>query len=277
MNENSDLYHPAVHYYDSDYPSSEFSVYPENFDEITKYQGLAFDVARYKEIASETNGRILELCCGTGRVAIPLAREGFEVMAVDISEGMLAQFASNLEREEPSVSDRIKTVQQDIVQLALEERNFSIAIIAFNSLLLVLDFQNQCRALRAVAKHMLKEGLLILDIVNPLNLKLQGDPIPKPFFTRKNPHNGNTYTRFAMLDPFDENHKQRLHGYYDEVDGDGGVKRQYYSMHWRPIFRFEIELMLKQAGFEIISIEGGHLKEAYAALSPRMFIQARKT
>jgi hypothetical protein len=48
-------------------------------------------------------------------------------------------------------------------------------------------------------------------------------------------------------------------------------------MHWRPIFRFEIELMLKQAGFEIISIEGGHLKEAYAALSPRMFIQARKT
>ena len=99
-----------------------------------------------------------------------------------------------------------------MVSLALEENDFSVAIIAFNSILLVLDFQNQCRALSAVAKHMAKQGLLIIDIVNPLNLKLQGDPVPKPFFTRKNTHNGNTYTRFAMMEPFDENHRQRLHG-----------------------------------------------------------------
>lgn len=276
MNSNLDSYHPAVHYYDSDYPSSEFSVYPENFDEITKYQGLAFDVGRYKEIAHERNGRILELCCGTGRVAIPLAREGFEIVAVDISEAMLSQFASNLEREGPGISNRIRRVQQDIVSLRLEERNFDVAIIAFNSLLLVLDFQSQCQALRAVAEHLREGGLLILDIVNPLNLKLHGDEIPKPFFTRKNPHNGNTYTRFAMMEPFDEAHRQRLHGWYDEVDSGGAVKRQYYSMYWRPIFRFEIELMLKQAGFEIVSIEGGHRKEVYTAQSPRMFIQAHK-
>jgi hypothetical protein len=189
---------------------------------------------------------------------------------------MLEQLEANLKREDRAVAARIKTVRQDISQLALEEREFRLSIIAFNSLLCIPDFAGQCAALRAVAGHLAKDGLLVLDIVNPLNLKLQGDPLPRPFFTRRNPHNGNTYTRFAMMDAFDENHRQRLHGWYDEIDAEGSVRRQYYSVYWRPIFRFEIELMLKEAGFEIVKIEGGHLKESYTAQSPRMFIQARK-
>jgi hypothetical protein len=36
---------PTIHYYDSDYPSRD-AIYPENFDEITAYQGIADDVAR---------------------------------------------------------------------------------------------------------------------------------------------------------------------------------------------------------------------------------------
>jgi ubiquinone/menaquinone biosynthesis C-methylase UbiE len=276
MNADADLSNSSVYYYDGDYPSPELSLFPENFDEVTKFQGLAFDVVRYREIASEEGGPVLELCCGTGRVAIPLAREGLSVTGVDISSGMLEQFAVNLKREEAAVAARIKTVRQDITSLALEENSFRLAIMAFNSLLCITDFAAQREALRAVSAHLTRGGLLVIDIVNPLNLKLQGDTLPRPFFTRKNPHNGNTYTRFAMMDAFDENHRQRLHGWYDEIDMEGRVRRQHYSMYWRPIFRFEIELMLKEAGFEIVQIEGGHMKEPYTAQSPRMFIRARK-
>ena len=52
MNANISDDDSSIHYYDSDYPSQEHGLYPENFDEITKHQGLAFDVARYKEIAT---------------------------------------------------------------------------------------------------------------------------------------------------------------------------------------------------------------------------------
>ena len=276
MNADSDSTNSSVHYYDGDYPSSEFSDYPENFDEITIYQGLAFDVARYKEIASETGGPILELCCGTGRVAIPLAREEFDVTAVDISGGMLERFGANLAREEEGVRARTKLVRQDVTRLALEEKGFRLAVIAFNSLLCIPEFRGQLDALRSVSEHLAPAGLLVVDIVNPLNLKIHGDETPKPFFTRKNPHNGNVYTRFAMADAFDENHRQRMHGWYDELDPDGTVRRRPYSVYWRPIFRFEIELMLERTGFELIKIEGGHLREPYAAQSPRMLIQARK-
>ena len=276
MNADADSTSSIVHYYDGDFPSSEFSLYPENFDEVTVYQGLAFDVARYRELASATGGPVLELCCGTGRVAIPLAREGFEVTGVDIASGMLEQFAANLARESDGVRARTRLVHQDATRLALEERNFRLAVIAFNSLLCITDFRGQLDALRAAADHLAPGGLLALDIVNPLRLKLHGDDTPRPFFTRRNPHNGNTYTRFAMVDAFDENHRQRLHGWYDEVDAGGVVRRRGYSVYWRPIFRFEVELMLERAGFELLAIEGGHSREPYTAQIPRMFIQARR-
>jgi hypothetical protein len=67
-----------------------------------------------------------------------------------------------------------------------------------------------------------------------------------------------------------------LYGWYDEIEQDGTLKRKHYSLHWRPIFRFEIELMLRVAGFRIEKLEGGHLKETFTAQSPRMFIHARK-
>ena len=48
-------------------------------------------------------------------------------------------------------------------------------------------------------------------------------------------------------------------------------------MYWRPIFRHELQLMLRHAGFAIESLEGGHRAEPYTATSPRMFVQARLT
>lgn len=47
-------------------------------------------------------------------------------------------------------------------------------------------------------------------------------------------------------------------------------------MFWRFIFRFEIELMLPQAGFEIDAIEGDHQGGPYKSGCSRMFIPARR-
>ena len=269
MNAGISSDHPSIHYYDSDYPSPD-GLYPENFDSVTEYQGLAHDLARYREIAVHTGDPILELCCGTGRVAIPLAKDGHRVTAVDISTGMLAQL------REKEISGRITILEQDITNLSLETRNFSLAIFAFNSLLCIPDFQKQFDALEAVSAHLRPGGLLLIDAVNPLKLNLYGDPAPKPFFTRKNPHNGNTYTRFATMGPLESDQRQRLYGWYDEIDSAGIVHRQNYSLYWRPIFRYEMELMLKQAGFAITEIHGGHRNEPFTAESPRMFIHATK-
>jgi SAM-dependent methyltransferase len=276
MNAGLDDTHSSIQYYDGDYPSPITSLYPENFDDTTEYQGLAHDIARYRELAAVEGGRILDLCCGTGRVTIPLARDGYSITGVDISEGMLARFRMNLHREAELVQKRIEIVQQDISQLDLAFKDYDFALIAFNSLLCITTFKRQQQALEAVARHLRTGALLAIDIVNPLSLKIEGDSVPKPFFTRRNPETGNTYTRFAMSDPFDADHQQRLHGWYDELEPDGHIKRTFYSLHWRPVFRFEIELMLERVGFGLEEIQGGHLHEPYTAKSPRMFVISRR-
>lgn len=275
MNSNLDLlHHPSIEYYDSDYPSPATSVYAENVDETTRYQGIAQDLARYEEIADALRAPVLELCCGTGRVLVPLARRGHSVVGVDISPGMLKEARAALAREAPETAARVTLVEADVTSMSLDRRDFRLVICAFNSLLCITEMEQQLRALQQARAHMMAGGILVLDIVNPMVLSLQGDPVPKPFFTRRNTHTGNQYTRFAMSDPFDEHQRQRLHGWYDELDADGRVRRTLYSMHWRPIFRFEIELMLRQSGFRIAALEGGHARELYTARSPRMFIQA---
>jgi len=276
MNGAIDCEDTLVYYYDGDYPAEVNAVYPENFDATTEFQGLRYDVQRYLDIVRTAHGDVLELCCGTGRVAMPLAREGIRVTGVDISEKMLRRFRVNVERETEDSRGRIEFICQDVTQLSLPRTDYAVAIMAFNSLLCIPDFEAQCRALHSLAAHLAPAGRLVLDIVNPLALKLQGDPAPKPFFTRRNPTSGNMYTRFAMIGPLDDSQRQRLYGWYDEEDPAGHITRRHYAMHWRPIFRFEIELMLRQAGFEITTLEGGHRREPFTTSSPRMFIQAMR-
>jgi SAM-dependent methyltransferase len=199
MNAGLDADHSSIYYNDGDYPSEE-SPFPENFDQVTTFQAIRHDVARYKDIAAQIGGPILELCCGTGRVAIPLARQGCEVTAVDVSPAILERFRENLWREHETVAGRIAIVEQDITTLSLEKTDYRLGLIAFNSLLLITSGQAQIEALRRVAAHLASGALLLLDCVNPLRLKIDGDPVPRRFFTRRNPHNGKTYTRFAMFD-----------------------------------------------------------------------------
>ena len=71
MNVGLDEAHASLEYYDSDYPSPTGPI-AENFDETTEFQGLAHDLEAYLRIADKTGGPVLEPCCGTGRVAIPL-------------------------------------------------------------------------------------------------------------------------------------------------------------------------------------------------------------
>lgn len=276
MNTWLDAQSAINHYYDSDFPAEQFCRYPENFDSITEYQGLRFDVPRYLELAQQTGGPVLEPCCGTGRVALPLAAAGFNLTCVDFSPELIRQFRHKLVIQDHSLQQRIEIIQQDIIKLDLECKEFALVILAFNSLLCLADFKQQCLALEALARHVKPDGLILLDIVNPLQLNTAGDPVPKPFFTRRNPHNGLPYTRFAALSPFDQTHCQNLYGWYDEIAANGTVRRQPYSVTWRPIYRFELQLMLERCGLRLEKIEGGHRGEPYTANSPRMFMHVRR-
>lgn len=69
---------------------------------------------------------------------------------------------------------------------------------------------------------------------------------------------------------------QPVYGWYDEIQPGGTVKRTSYNLEWRIIFRYEIQLMLEKAGFELLNVYGGNHQEAFEVASLKMFIEARK-
>jgi SAM-dependent methyltransferase len=267
---------PSFYFYESDYPGLDQSAAPETLEDALLLHNLESDVRKYREIAIETGGPILELCCGAGRVAIPLAKDGLEVTGVDYSGGMLEKFNENLSHLPAEVASRISLFQQDVCHLDLEDKSFNLALLPFNSLLCIPDFELQCSALRSIADHLAPKAALVVDVINPFVLNPQGEPIPRLLLTRKHIKSGNLYSKFGMLGPLDGAQCQKVFGWYDEIDNEGRVKRYSYSYFWRVIFRFELELMLNQAGFSIEHVNGGYFGGDFTAQSVNMVIQARK-
>jgi SAM-dependent methyltransferase len=274
MSEWTDPQHAMLEYYDADFPSRDLGRYPENFDAITEYQGLAHDVPRYLELAAEARGPVLEAFCGTGRVAIALARAGFPVTGLDLSSTLLAQLEDNLTRV-TEARPNLRTVQADVRQ-PIPGGPYGLIIVAFNSLTCIPDFTGQREALASMARALAPAGRLVIDTVNPWQLPVDGDPVPKPFFTRRHPRTGLPYTRFAAMGAVDAEGRQSLHGWYDQLDAEGRVTRRPYAVTWRPIGRYELQLMLETAGLAIVSLEGGHRREPFTAQSPRLFVQAAR-
>ncbi len=70
------------------------------------------DVPFWRNLASQAGGRVLELGCGTGRIALPLARAGVPIVGVDRSAPMLARARMRLRRAR--LIDRAHLIRGDI-------------------------------------------------------------------------------------------------------------------------------------------------------------------
>lgn len=269
-------------YYDSDYPRPEELATDPSLHAAALRQGILHDVPHYVGLAKELADlsgqvpKLLELACGTGRLSIPLAREGLSVTGLDASATMLAGLARRLERESPEVAARVMAGQGDLLQLDMPVKDHDMVIMGFNILMLLADFEAQLAALEKARDHLAPGGILALDVVNPLVMPLGATQAPEVSYSRVNRRTGNLYTKFALVGTLDDRQVQRNYGWYDEVVPGGAVRRTHYHFDWRPIFRFELELMLRQTGFNLIRVDGDFQGSPFDAGSPKIVVVARR-
>src|SRR5690606_1802312 len=67
---------------------ADYGAYAELYDE--RSEGVRGDVEFYRDLALEAGGLVVEVGAGTGRMAIPMAEAGVEVVGIDLSREMLA-------------------------------------------------------------------------------------------------------------------------------------------------------------------------------------------
>ncbi len=122
------------------------------------------DIPHYVGMAIGTTTPVLELAAGSGRIAIPLAEAGFDVVAVDRSVAMLERLRTNAETA--GVAERITVVEGDLLDTGVEGL-FDRILIPFRSLLHLVDDDQRRRALRVARDLLTPEGYLAFDVFHP--------------------------------------------------------------------------------------------------------------
>lgn len=239
-----------LHYRDGG-PSIELYDLVHANDRGTVFEG---DVAFYLRQARRTGGPILELGCGTGRVALPLAQAGFEVTGLDLSPHMLRRA-----RAKAKDIGRANLVRGTMERFDLK-RKFRLILIPFRAFQHLLTPAAQRRCLECIRRHLAPSGRFIAHLFDPLlqyclpeggGERKTRDTVVHPV-TR---HRFEVVIRNRRNDPLRQVFTEDWH--WTERDRRGGVVRTFddrLSLRWT--YRYEMEYLLRLAGFEIVACYG---------------------
>jgi SAM-dependent methyltransferase len=146
----TDRYTVSAKYYDDAYATHEDLSY------LRFYSGLA----------ARTGGPVLELACGTGRVLLPIARQGVRIDGVDSSPAMLRQLRQKLAREPQNVSMLVRVSRGDLRRFRATSK-YALVVIPFRPMQHMYTVEDQVAALRTAASHLQSGGLLAFDVYYP--------------------------------------------------------------------------------------------------------------
>jgi SAM-dependent methyltransferase len=126
--------------------------------------GVIEDISFYVEEALASRGPVVELGVGTGRIAIPTALAGVEVIGVDTSAGMLAVCAER--GREAGVDARLDLRVGDLRRPPVDEP-VPLVTCPFRAYLHLSSDEERLEALAAARDLLLPGGRLVFDVFAP--------------------------------------------------------------------------------------------------------------
>jgi SAM-dependent methyltransferase len=138
--------------------------YAEAYDFLYQDKDYRFECDLIEEIFRKFSpGRIrtiLDLGCGTGNHAIPLAQRGYQVTGVDLAEDMLQQARA---KAHFLPKEQISFLRDDLRQLSLPHP-FDAVLMMFAVLGYSTTNEDVLAALKSVSRHLNPGGLFICDV-----------------------------------------------------------------------------------------------------------------
>ena len=237
-------------------------------DLLVKHYDLAFGISGEAEVAwflgqaRACGGPVLDLACGTGRLALLLAQEGFEVTGVDQSAGMLNQFEKKLKAQPAQVRQRVCIENQSMSSFRLDRR-FN-TIICCDAFFHNLTVEAEMNCLSCVTQHLTPAGRFVFNLPNPTcEFILKSASSRSEGFEERGRYelehgSGTLLVEQAQAgNPHEQTIATTLRiTRYDAEDSQ--VEQGQSSWTTRYLFRYEAEHLLVRCGFEVEALVGDY-------------------
>lgn len=232
------------------------------------------DVAFWQRVAANAHGPVLELGCGTGRIALPLARAGVPLVGIDRSAPMLERAAARARRLRDRRIRRTKApafVRGDIRSLPFPDDSFAVVLAAYGILQSLVRERDLTATLESVARVLAPGGVFGIDLVPDVpNWREYRDRVQLRGKLRGRP--------VALIESVSQDRTRHLTTFAQRfvVGPRGSAVEHRFKLTFRTLPMPRMRKRLERAGFVVDSLFGDYRGSEWTAASDTWLILARR-
>ena len=230
------------------------------------------DIGLWLSFAGRTDRPVLEVGCGTGRIAFELAAAGHSVTGIDPSAAMLEV----ARRRADDAALDIAFFEGAPGGLALERDHYGLVLVPLDVFLYCEDGAAQLAMLEALRGALTFNGLLLLDLPGPaLALEPESNGQPLLVFSGET-EDGERFDCWHLHEDDLATQERLLRVTYETLTAEGLVRREVSEHRLRYVYRFEVEYLLRLAGLVLADVYGDYDLGPLTNGSERMIVAARR-
>ena len=236
-------------------------VYDEFMDQTPYDEWLLNILNVFKEYKIKKAAQVLDLGCGTGKMSRRLAREGYQVTAVDNSMDMLEIAASEED-------DHILYVLQDMISLELPQQ-VDAAVSICDCMNYITEEEDLLTVFKLVNNYLDPDGIFIFDMNTPYKYReMLGNTT-----IAENREEGS----FIWENEFDEETGINVYDLTLFLPREDGLYERDEEIHYQKAYEPEkIRELLEKAGLIPLAVYDAYTKDAPKPDSGRLTFVARE-
>lgn len=221
------------------------------------------EIPYFSALAANAAGPVLEVACGTGRITLPIARQGVDIVGLDVSPAMIARARHNGAK----AGLPVEWIEQDCRDMRLG-RSFALIFSATNAMQHLLDIDSACAFLRSARAALQPGGKLVLDVFNPSLDKLLKTPADRHVL--KTITHGTAAPITVEVSSHYLADTQILH--FDLFYLRAGQVERTKHVNMRVFFPQELIALCQFSGLRVVERHGDYNSSEFIATSPKQIL-----
>lgn len=252
-----------------------------NYDYRNRRKDIQYYTNTLKELSTNYENDVLELGCGTGRIFLPILKQGFKITGIDRSATMLSTLKKRLNQLAHKQQINASLIQANFLKIPLSrKKKFQFIICPFNTFMHLYSRIDSEVFLSQIKSLLIPNGYFLFDVLNPNLEWLCRDPNKrwsktkfyhprsKDLLVYTTNHFYNTDSQLLFINIFYKKEREKLE--HTSLSQEKRVR----LVH-RQFFPAELESLLFYNGFILDQRYGDFSKTEFSSNSEQQVIIAK--